>query len=83
MRKSTAKLRSEMHNSRGITDSGAFTRYDQFCQDVANEEIAAEVYAEVSGATNPELEAAFDKLEQKKKVDAEIATLKSKTKKQS
>ncbi len=83
MRKSTAKLRSEMHNSTGITDSGAFTRYDQFCQDVANEEIAAEVYAEVSGATNPELEAAFDKLEQKKKVDAEIATLKSKTKKQS
>lgn len=83
MRKSTAALRSDMRNSTGVMESEAFSRYDQFCQDVANEEVAAEVYAEVTGASNPELEEAFDKLEQKKKVDAEIATLKSKTKKQS
>ncbi|MBT4140352.1 MAG: hypothetical protein HOE48_20745, partial [Candidatus Latescibacteria bacterium] len=83
MRKSTATLRSDMRNRTGVMDSEAFSRYDQFCQEVANEEVAAEVYAEVTGATNPELEEAFDKLEQKKKVDAEIATLKSKTKKQS
>ena len=81
MRKSTATLRSDMRHRVGAMDSEAFARYDQFCQDVANEEVAAEVYAEVTGASNPELEDAFDKLEQKKKVDEEIATLKSKVKK--
>lgn len=83
MRKGTATLRADMRNHMGAMDSQAFARYDQFCQDVANEEVAAEVYAEVTGASSPELDDAFDKLEQKKKVDAEIATLKSKAKKQS
>lgn len=83
MRKATTGLRADMRNSTGIMKSEAFARYDQFCQDVANEEVAAQVYAEVTGAGSPELDDAFDKLEQKKKVDAEIAALKSKTKKQS
>jgi len=82
MRKDTAMLRSDMHHRTGIMDSEAFTRYDKFCQDVANEEAVAEVYAEVTGADNPELDEAFDQLEQKKKVDAEIMALKSKSKKQ-
>lgn len=84
MRKGTAQLRSDLRATRtGIMDSEAFARYDDFCQQVANEEVAAEVYAEISGVTNPELDEAFDKLEQKKRVDAEISKLKSKTKKQS
>lgn len=83
MRKGTTGLRSDMHHYTGVMDSEAFARYDKFCQDVANEEVIAEVYAEVTGASNPELNDAFDKLEQKKKVDAEIAELKSKVKTQS
>jgi len=84
MRKGTAQLRADLHATRtGIMDSEAFARYDDFCQQVANEEVAAEVYAEISGVSNPELDEAFDKLEQKKRVDAEISKLKSKTKKQS
>jgi len=83
MRKGTAMLRSDMHHHTGVMDSEAFARYDKFCQDVANEEVVAEVYAEITGATHPQLDEAFDKLEQKKKVDAEIAVLKSKVKAQS
>jgi phage shock protein A len=83
MRKDTVMLRSDMHHNTGIMNSEAFARYDQFCQDVANEEVVAEVYAEVTGASNPQLDDAFDKLEQKKKVDAELMALKSQTKTQS
>jgi phage shock protein A len=83
IRKGNAALRSDMHHCTGIRDAEAFARYDKFCQDVAHEEVVAEVYAEVTGANNPELDEAFDQLEQKKKVDAEILALKSKFKKQS
>lgn len=83
IRKGNAALRSDMHHFTGIRDAEAFARYDKFCQDVAHEEVVAEVYAEVTGANNPELDEAFDQLEQKKKVDAEILALKSKFKKQS
>jgi phage shock protein A len=64
-------------------DSSAFARYDQFCEDVKTEEVIADVYAEVSGVADPELDRAFESLEQKKKVDAEIEKLKSRTQKTS
>ncbi|MDA0711967.1 MAG: hypothetical protein O3B73_17350 [bacterium] len=64
-------------------DSSAFARYAQFCEDVKTEEVIADVYAEVSGVADPELDRAFESLEQKKKVDAEIEKLKSRTQKTS
>jgi phage shock protein A len=83
IRKSAGMSRTDGHNSAGVLNSGAFTRYDQFCRDVNSEEIAAEVYAEIAGNGTTEWDEAFDKLENKKKVDAEIEALKSKTRKQS
>ena len=83
IRKSAGMSSPDGYNSTGILNSGAFTRYDQFCRDVNSEEIAAEVYAEIAGHGTTEWDQAFDKLENKKKVDAEIEALKSKTRKQS
>ncbi len=53
----------------------AFDRYDRLCQEVERREAAAEVYEEVAGSA-PGLEADFAKLEQKKRVQRELQTLK-------
>ena len=54
-----------------------FERFEGFCQEVAGEEAAAEVYEEVAGS-NPMLDEAFEKLEQKKRVEKELQALKQK-----
>jgi phage shock protein A len=78
VRKEVAQLRSEMGDHVGIMDSEAFARYDQYCRDVAREEITAQVYAEISGQIDPVLDESFERLEQKKRVEAEIQALKAK-----
>jgi phage shock protein A len=80
MRKGAAQLRSDMREDAGILNSEAFSRFDQFCQDVAKEEVAAQVYAEVTGGGAPQLDEQFDRLEQKQRVEAEIQALKDKAK---
>ncbi len=54
-----------------------FERFEGFCEQVAGEEAAAEVYEEVAGS-KPVLDDAFEKLEQKKRVEAELEALKQK-----
>lgn len=83
MRKGATQLRTEMQKDAGILSSEAFSRYDHFVQEVAREEVAAEAYAEMIGAGDPQLDEQFDRLEQKQRVDAEIQALKDKTKEKS
>ena len=52
-----------------------FTRFERLCEEVARAEATAEVYEEMAGS-EPALEEVFDKLEQKKRVDAELKALK-------
>lgn len=54
-----------------------FERFEGFCQEVAGEEAAAEVYEEVAGS-KPMLDEAFEKLEQKKRIEEALQALKQK-----
>lgn len=83
VRKEASRLRSEMGDTTRMMGSEAFSRYDQYCRDVAREEVTAQVYAEIAGEIDPVLDASFDRLEKKKRVEAEIQTLKDKIKAQS
>ncbi len=52
--------------------------YDRFVRDVAREEAAAEIYAEM--ADDAQLQEEFDQLERKQRVEAEMRVLKEKVK---
>lgn len=78
IRKGAAKVRADMREDAGIAQSEAFARYDQYCEDIAREEVTAQVYAEISGVSNPELDESFERLAQKQRVDDELKALKSK-----
>ena len=54
--------------------------YDRFVQDVAREEATAEIYAEMMGSDDAQLQEEFDQLERKQRVEAEIQALKAKVK---
>jgi len=73
-----AQMREDV--STCIGNPEAFVRYEDFCREIAREEATAQVYAEISGQANPELDAAFGRLEQKQRVEAEIQALKEKLK---
>ena len=74
-RQATLVLRRRVVQGAGAADRGrpvreakAFARFDRFCQEVAQEETAAEVYKEMIGS-KPALDEAFDRLEQKQRVE--------------
>jgi phage shock protein A len=56
----------------------AFQRFDEFRQKVEQAEITAEVYEDVAG-THPALEADFEKMEKKQRIEEELSKLKDKT----
>ena len=49
-------------------------------RDVAREEATAEIYAEMMGSDDAQLQEEFDQLERKQRVEAEIQALKAKVK---
>ena len=63
-----------------MVDVQARSRYDEFVDDVARDEVAAEVYAEMAASDEGQLKAEFERLEQKQRVEAEMQTLKEKAK---
>ena len=72
-------MAAERRGSAGSTlNAGAFDRFDQFCQNIARDEVAAEVYEEMIGE-KPSMDE-FDKLEQKHRVDKALQELKEKNK---
>ena len=54
--------------------------YDRFVRDVAREEATAEIYAEMAESSDAQLQEAFDQLERKQRVEAEMRVLKEKVK---
>ncbi len=62
------------------TPARAASRYDQFVQDTARDEVVAEVYAEMMGGDDLQLKEEFDRLARKQRVEAEMQALKEKTK---
>lgn len=75
-RKAVQQHKQMAHEPLGVSQE-AFSRFEDFCQDVAREEASATVYEEVAG-TQPMLDATFEKLAQKQKVEAELKALKQK-----
>ncbi|MCZ6634009.1 MAG: PspA/IM30 family protein [bacterium] len=72
-------MAEERRGSAGSSlNAGAFDRFDQFCQDIARDEVVAEVYEEMMGE-KPSMDE-FDKLEQKQRVEAALKELKAKNK---
>ena len=63
-----------------MVDVQARSRYDEFVDEVARDEVTAEVYAEMAASDDGQLKAEFDRLEQKQRVEAEIRALKEKAK---
>ena len=83
-RQAALVLRRRIVQGSGAVDRGrpageaeAFARFDRFCQEVAQEEAAAGVYEEMAGS-KPALDEAFDRLEQKQRVEEELKALKRK-----
>jgi len=78
LRKGAARARTELRGNAGIAQSEAFARYDQYCQDIAREEMTAQVYAEIAGASDPALDESFERLAKKQRVEDELKALKDK-----
>ena len=70
-----AQSRSQVPRTSLEVREEPFARFERFREEVARAEATAEVYEEMAGS-EPALEEAFDKLEQKKRVDAELKALK-------
>jgi len=77
LQRKAVERRKAMAGERPRVREDAFARFDEFCNQVTREEAEATVYEDVAG-TKPALDSAFDKLEIKRKVDAELQALKEK-----
>ena len=77
-RQSTLAIRRQVVQE--MRQDARVTAYDEFVRDVAHEEATAEIYAEMMGGDDAQLQEEFDKLEQKQRVEAEMQALKEKVK---
>ena len=77
-RQSTLAIRRQVVQE--MRQDARVTAYDEFVQDVAREEATAEIYAEMMGGDDAQLQEEFDKLERKQRVEAEMQALKEKIK---
>ena len=77
-RQSTLAIRRQVVQE--LRQDARVEAYDRFVRDVACEEATAEIYAEMMGSDDAQLQAEFDQLERKQRVEAEIQALKEKVK---
>ncbi|MCY3872608.1 MAG: PspA/IM30 family protein [Gemmatimonadetes bacterium] len=77
-RQSTLAIRRQVVQE--VRQDARVEAYDRFVRDVAREEATAEIYAEMVGSGDAQLEEEFDQLERKQRVEAEIQVLKEKIK---
>ena len=75
-RQSTLAIRRQV--AQEMQQDARVEAYDRFVRDVAREEATAEIYAEM--ADDAQLQEAFDQLERKQRVKAEMQALKEKVK---
>ncbi len=75
-RQSTLAIRRQV--AQEMQQDARIEAYDRFVRDVAREEATAEIYAEM--ADDAQLQEAFDQLERKQRVKAEMQALKEKIK---
>ena len=75
-RQSTLAIRRQV--AQEMQQDARIEAYDRFVRDVAREEATAEIYAEM--ADDAQLQEAFDQLERKQRVKAEMQALKEKVK---